>query len=242
MPPSLTRAERGDSAPLTAVRAHDRRAGVEEEAGHHITSRAPSLSEIEARVSATLLAAELESRPRRCRAATFAPEAASISIASVPWASSRARSGARPASRARACPGRRPRRRRRPATVPPDQIGVRVVSPAGHSTKTRLPTGGTAARPTPEPAYGLHGRHHPVVSSPKTSGTRTRSRDEPARVVVVDDDAEVLAVEAVASQQTSQPADAERLVAGQAERVAHERHAAVGAARAATTWRTRWTR
>ena len=27
--------------------------------------------------------------------------------------------------------------------------------------KTMLPTGGTAARPTPEPAYGLHGMHHP---------------------------------------------------------------------------------
>src|SRR5207244_4058303 len=166
-----------DHRRLAAVGARDRRARVEQVAAHHVTSSAPPFRLIDDFVIAMLCWPNSIETPS-ASSVSFAPEAASTAIASLPCSSIRRMlwppGVMRTSVSGPASSGPSPS-----AQTPPDQIGTRVVSPADHSTKTRLPTGGTAARPMPEPAYGLHGRHQPVSSSPSTSGTWTRTRESP---------------------------------------------------------------
>ena len=96
---------------------------------------------------------------------------------------------------------------------PPDQIGTRDRVAGGPLDEHQAADGRDRREPDAGAANGLHGSAQPVVSSPKTSGTCTLSARQALGVVVVDDDAQVLADEARRSQQASEPAAAERLVA-----------------------------
>src|SRR5215211_280992 len=57
-----------------------------------------------------------------------------------------------------------------PAHHAPLQIG-RDTSPASNSIQTPAPTGGTAKKPEPVPAYGAQGSAQVLGTSPRTSGT-----------------------------------------------------------------------
>src|SRR3954466_3596550 len=106
---------------------------------------------------------------------TVAPDAAVISTAASP-AVSRSPTPCPPGLTLPTTSGEAPLTPSPVGQTPPDQMGARVMSPAGHSTKTRASTGGTTAKPTPGPANTADGWHQPVVSSPVTSGTFARTR------------------------------------------------------------------